>query len=72
MEVWAAVEVVTVAKRYRLFQHDSNINMLFVIRANPFLKSDTRILFNGIAYTADSFGPVKDRPNFIEIPAAEV
>lgn len=72
MEVWADASVTTVAERLRFMELKEEAEIEFVIRENPFVNKDTRILFNGTIFRVITFAPHTDNDNFFSIPSREV
>ena len=70
MEVWAAAEVMNITKRLQYSKIDEQSSLLFLVRANPFIRQDTRITFNGQEFIITSYAPA-DNPHFYEISARE-
>lgn len=68
MEVWAAATVTTIAAAARYARMDESIDMLFLVRANPFITKDTKILFNSDEFGIVNFAPTEN-PHFWEIAA---
>ena len=71
MEVWAAAAVTTIAQRIKYREIDEQTEIQFIIRENPFLNKDTRILFVGTVYRIVTYAPHPDSSHFTVIPARE-
>lgn len=70
MEVWAAAETLSIGQQLRYQEHQETATIRFVVRENPFIDTDTRILFNGAVFSITEMGPTEKR--FLEIRAREV
>lgn len=70
--IWAAVDVVKISQRLQYRQDDEAPQLVFTIRENPFVKKETRILFDGATYKITEQEPHKENPRFWNIRAREV
>lgn len=70
IEVWAAAEVLSINEQLRYQEHQETATMRFIVRATPFIASDTRILYNGNKYDIEQMAPTNVR--FLDIRAREV
>lgn len=70
MEVWAAASILSISQQLAYQQWDRAAEIRFIIRENPFLKTDTRIIFEKRIYEIVQFAPTAQR--FFEVRAREV
>ena len=70
MEVWADASILNIRQQLAYQQWDRAAEIRFIIRENPFLKADTRIIFEGRLYEIVQFAPTATR--FLEVRAREV
>lgn len=70
MEVWAAAETLSVSQQLRYQEHQETATIRFIVRENPFIDTDTHILFNGDTFKIEQLGPIEQR--FYDIRAREV